>query len=58
VTKQRAGLDKGLKKTVEKDLCLIFFVARDVPLTPCDEFSEFFPARHGDFLHEKSSQRQ
>ena len=32
-------LTEGLKKTVEEDLRLTFFVARDVLLTPRNEFS-------------------
>ena len=33
-----AGLAKGLKEPVEKDFVLTFFIARDVLLTPRDEF--------------------
>jgi hypothetical protein len=35
---KRAGLAKGLEETIQEDLCLTFFVAGDVFLTPRDEF--------------------
>lgn len=41
-----------MKETVEENLRLALFVAGDVFLTPCDEFQQIFPARHGEFLHE------
>jgi MYXO-CTERM domain-containing protein len=49
---ERAGLTEGLKKTVEEDLRLSFFVASNVLLTPHGEFGEFFPVRHGGVLQE------
>ena len=49
---ERAGLTEGLKKTVEEDLRLSFFVASNVLLTPRGKFGEFFPVRHGGVLQE------
>jgi hypothetical protein len=55
---ERTGLTKGLKETVEKDLGLPLFVARNVALRPRRKFSEFFLARHGWFLHEEQRSPQ
>jgi hypothetical protein len=43
---EHTALAKSLEEAVEEDLRLTLFVARDVFLTPRDEFHEFFPARH------------
>jgi hypothetical protein len=55
---QTAGLAKGLEETIQKDLGLAFFVTGDVFLAPRREFSEFFPARHGEVLPETQGRVQ
>jgi hypothetical protein len=47
-----------LKETVEEDLRLTLFVARDVLSAPRGEFSEFFPARHAVECAREIWQRQ
>src|SRR5208283_2983650 len=55
---QTAGLAKGLKETIQKDLGLAFFVAGDVFPAPRGKFSEFFPARHEEVLAENGARGQ
>ena len=47
---ETSGLAEGLKETVEKDLRLALFVARDVFLAPGGELSEFVGIRHDPFV--------
>jgi len=49
---QKTSVAKGLKEPIEEDLRLALFIAGDVLPAPRGEFGEFFPARHGEVLHE------
>ena len=55
---ETAGLAEALEETIEENLGLTFFIAGDVLLTPRNEFSEFFGARHWMILpcHEQGRQ--
>jgi hypothetical protein len=50
---QAAGLTKGLKEAIQKDLRLTLFVAGDVVLAPRGKCGEFVPVQHSGGFTEK-----